>query len=248
MVHLAALLLLDDDPLIVIQKGDLPIIISAPHGGRLTVPNCPLRTNKAAPQFVTVLDTNSDKLAEETAKELEELTGKKPWLVIAKFSRKYVDANRPEKDGAESEAGTAVYRKYHEALRKAVDATRIQPGALLIDIHSQGKVSDTVFRGTGNLTSLRNKSLGPFSGAKGFLAILESRGLKVEPSIKDADQKENPAFNGGWITRSYGASAEKGIDAIQLEFGADLRSKDKLTSTAKTIAIAIKSHLENGSK
>ena len=244
MIAIAALLLLNDDPLIVIQNGELPIIISAPHGGHLPIPECPLRANKSLPQFVTVLDTNSDKLAQETAKQVELVTGKKPWLVIAKFSRKYVDANRPESDGTESEAGKVVYRRYHAALREAVDAIKIQPNALLLDFHSQGKAKETIYRGTGNLSSLRNKSLTAFSGQTGFLSTLEQSGLKLEPIIQKPSDKENPSFNGGYITRHYGASESDGINAIQLEIGADYRTKESLPKTAAAIAGAIKAHLE----
>lgn len=244
MLQLVALLLLNDDPLIVIQKGELPIVISAPHGGRLPIPDCPLRTNKSLPQFVTVLDTNSDKLTEETAQELERLTGKKPWLVIAKFSRKYVDANRPEEQGAESDAGKAVHRRYHDALRRAVDASRSEAGALLLDIHSQGNTKDLIFRGTANLRSLRRDSLKDLVEPTGFLGELERAGLKLQPKAEDANAKEHPSFDGGWITRAYGASSENGINALQLEVGADYRSKATVTDTAQKVARALKNRVQ----
>ena len=244
MLQLAALLLLNDDPLIFIQKGELPIIISAPHGGRLPIQGCPLRTNTAASQFVTVLDTNSDKVAEETATEVERLCGKKPWVVIARFSRKYVDANRPETDGAESEAGKAVYRRYHAALKVAVEAIQSNPKCVLLDIHSQGKTKDTVYRGTANLSSLKNQSLSPFDGPNGFLLSLEKSGMKIEPSVVKPEAKEHASFNGGFITRHYGAGSPDGIDAIQLEFGADFRTKDQIPKTARSIAKSLRLHLE----
>ena len=243
MLQLAALLLLNDDPLIVIQKGELPIVISAPHGGRLPIPDCPLRTNKSLPQFVTVLDTNSDKLAEETAHELEMLTGKKPWLIVAKFSRKYVDANRPVEHGTESDSGKAVHRRYHDALRQAVDASRSEPGVLLLDFHSQGNTKDLIFRGTANLRSLKRDSLRDLIKPTGFLGELERAGLKFQPKAENAEEKEHPSFDGGWITRTYGASSDKGINAIQLEVGADYRSKTTVTDTARKIAQAIKSRV-----
>jgi N-formylglutamate amidohydrolase len=244
MLQLAALLFLNEDPLIFIQKGELPIIISAPHGGRLPIPDCPLRTNTSAPQFVTVLDTNSDKLAEEIARELGVLCGKKPWVVIARFSRKYVDANRPEEDGTESEAGKAVYRRYHAALQVAVDAVRSDPKCLLLDIHSQGKSKGTIYRGTANLSSLKNKSLTPFQGRNGFLSCLEISGIRIEPSIANPQAKEHASFNGGFITRQYGAGSPGGVDAIQLEIGADFRTKEEIPKTAHTIAKSLQLHLE----
>ncbi len=242
MTLLLALALLNPDPLIDIQKGELPIIISAPHGGRLPITDCPLRTNTKAPQFVTVLDTNSDKLAQATAKELQKLTGKKPWLIIAKFSRKYVDANRPEADGTESGSGKAVYQRYHAALREAVEANKSNPKALLIDFHSQGKTKDLIYRGTGNSLSLKSKSLADVSA---FLNGLEQATLKLEPATANTIAKEHPSFNGGYITRHYGASQPNGINAIQLEIGADYRNKESIPKTAIAIAEAIQAHLES---
>lgn len=246
MIGFALLCLgLQPDPHILIQKGELPVVISAPHGGREAIPNCPLRVNKSAPQFVTVLDTNSDKLAILIAESVEKQTGKKPWLVVAKFSRKYVDANRPEEHGTESEAGREVYRRYHAALREAVDWCRALPTrSLLLDVHAQGQDKEVIFRGTANLSSLKDKDLAPFAAENGFLKGLESAGIKVVPTVSQPTEKENPSFNGGWITRHYGASQKDGIDAIQLETGSAYRSKEAIQNTAEKIASAIKSHIE----
>src|SRR5690349_3671818 len=82
--------------LVYVQVGTLPIILSAPHGGRTAIPDCPERKG-AAPvkQFVTVNDTNTDQLTEKLAAAVEKAMGGKPHVVIARFERKYCDANRP---------------------------------------------------------------------------------------------------------------------------------------------------------
>lgn len=233
------------DPLIEIQRGELPIVISAPHGGRLPIPNCPLRVNYKVPQFVTVLDTNSDKLAHETAAELEKALGKKPWVVIAKFSRKYVDANRPVEHGAESDEGKKVYERYHSALNDAVALSRTQPGALLIDFHAQGKSKITVYRGSNNLRSIRASDRTRFLSEGGFLWQLEQSGINLSPACKESEAKEDASFNGGYITQHYGATQPNGMNAIQLEVGADYRTKTSLVETARKIAQAIESHLKS---
>lgn len=252
MPILAALALLPKDPLILEQKGELPIVISAPHGGRLAIPDCPLRVNSKLPQFVTVLDTSSDKLAEEIAAETEKLLGKKPWLIVAKFSRKYVDANRSAENGVESESGRKVYQQYHDALRQAVDSSRTEPRALLLDIHSQGENKERIYRGTNNFKSLskfkKTSGLDLLLGPKGFLGTLESQSITIFPPCSAPTEKEASSFNGGYITQHYGSSHEDGIDAIQLEVGASYRKKDTLTATAKAIARAIKAHLDRSSK
>src|SRR5438132_1609741 len=82
------------DELITIVRGELPIIISAPHGGRRSIAGVPERTNKDATRFVAVRDENTAEIAEALASEIEKRLGGKPYLVIARFERKYIDANR----------------------------------------------------------------------------------------------------------------------------------------------------------
>ena len=87
------------DPLGFVQKGTLPIIVSVPHGGKKPVPEVPERLGVGVKMFATVRDTNTSELAEKFVTVLEKQLGGKPWVVIARFERKYVDANRPP-DGA----------------------------------------------------------------------------------------------------------------------------------------------------
>src|SRR5689334_19717781 len=90
----------EDSPLVRTQSGDLPIIVSAPHGGTLPVPNVEeARDIKGKPTggsgFVTARDTGTEELAGEVAKAIEQRFGKKPYFVIARQHRKFLDPNRP---------------------------------------------------------------------------------------------------------------------------------------------------------
>ena len=60
--------------LVTVVEGDLPIILSAPHGGTQPVPGCALRKDKTRPQFATVVDTRADRLVALTRDELFLLT------------------------------------------------------------------------------------------------------------------------------------------------------------------------------
>src|SRR5947208_318345 len=87
---------LDLDKYVVVQKGTLPIILSAPHGGTLALAKVPERKGgEGVAQFVTVRDVNTDLLATKLAEAVSKQLPGKPYLVVAKFSRKYIDANRP---------------------------------------------------------------------------------------------------------------------------------------------------------
>lgn len=227
-------------------EGDLPIVITAPHGGTQAIPGSPERSNKDLPQFVTVLDTRTDELARQTAKQVEKLLGKKPWVVIAKFARKYADANRPEKYGAESDQAKEQHKLYHEAVRHAVDSVREKFGeGILIDIHGQGADKATVFRGTQNLKTVAGLTDEVLFGPKSFLGVLESEGIKVFPAAKEVQEKENSKFDGGYTVQTYGLNQKDGIAAIQLEFGASYRATKAIPDTADKLAKALRSHYKN---
>lgn len=226
-------------------EGDLPIILTAPHGGVLAIPGAIERTNKDAKQFVTVTDTRTDTLARTTAAEIEKLTGKKPWVIIAKFGRKYLDVNRPIETGAEGDAAKAVYKEYHNSVRNAVDSVRKKFGkGFFLDIHGQGQQSDIVFRGTQNLKTVKGLPEDQLSGQSSILGMLESQGIKIAPAMATSHEKENPKLDGGYTVQTYGSQHENGIFAIQLEFGGSYRKKEAIPDTASKLAKAIKSHLD----
>src|SRR5437867_7381520 len=125
---------------VFVQKGTLPIIVSVPHGGKKPVPGVPERLGVGVKMFATVRDTNTSELAEKFLAVLEKQLGGKPWVVIAHFERKYVDANRPPDGAYETEKAKPFYDAYHDPLVAACKAVKEKHGAgLLLDIHGQGE-------------------------------------------------------------------------------------------------------------
>src|SRR4051794_34548568 len=102
------------EDLVIVRKGTMPVIIAAPHGGRKDVPGVAERKGVGVNQFATVRDENTDLLAEALAAELEKKLGGKPWVVVARFDRKFIDANRPPDQSYESEAAKPFYDAYHD--------------------------------------------------------------------------------------------------------------------------------------
>jgi N-formylglutamate amidohydrolase len=245
MISALICLLSFKNDLVEVIEGNLPIVITAPHGGTSPIPGSEERNDTSVPQFVTVVDTRTDSLARETAREIEKCFGKKPWVVIAKFSRKYADANRPAKYGAESEAAREQHKLYHDSIRKAVDSVRGKFGkGILLDFHGQAADKDVVYRGTQNLKSVGEVSDELLSGEKSFLGVLENLGVKIVPDAGHARDKEHPKFNGGFTVQTYGLGQADGIFAVQLEFGGSYRSTKAIPDTAKKIAAALKSHCD----
>ena len=82
---------------IIAKRGSMPIVLTVPHDGDETLGSAGARKKGAV-----VRDVGTKDLAERTADLLEKKTGSRPYLVIAKFSRKFLDANRQEDEAQES--------------------------------------------------------------------------------------------------------------------------------------------------
>jgi N-formylglutamate amidohydrolase len=230
------------DKFVSIESGMLPIILSAPHGGREAITGVAVRRGIGVSQFTTGRDHNTKELAEGIASKLLERLGRKPFLVIAGFDRKYVDANRPSQDAYESEEARPYYEAYHRALAEHCENVRKLWGqGLLLDLHGQSTETEAIFRGTDNLKSVtdleRRFGQAALSGGKSILGLLERNGYKVFPAAAGGDREQR--YTGGYTTRTYGSHRGTGIDAIQLEFGTNLRSRAYLERTATDVARAI---------
>jgi glutamine amidotransferase-like uncharacterized protein/N-formylglutamate amidohydrolase len=234
------------DTLITTQQGELPIIISAPHDGALDVPNAQPRRGiglEAKPGgFVTARDTGTSDLAKAIADKITAQFNKKPYLVINRAHRKFMDPNRPPQEAYEEAVTQAVYQQYHDFLSQACTEVRDKyQSGLLLDIHGQGSRRDTVFRGTQNgltVQLLRDRfGEGAHTGNESFFAMLQQRQLTVYPNPLDG--KEQAGFTGGFIVRNYGSHTPFAIDAMQLEFGGLYRSEDNRDSAAAAIADAV---------
>ena len=227
---------------LTLWTGMLPIILAAPHGGRHAIPGSAVRRGTGVPQFTTERDNNTAELAELVAAKIGARLAAKPFLVIARFERRYIDANRSEAAAYESADAKRHYDTYHQAIEAASHKIRQTWNAgLLLDIHGQGAGADTIFRGTDNGKSVtameqrfgREAIIGP----KSILGWLAAKGYKIEPDGAASDREHR--YTGGYTTRTYGSHHGSRIDAIQLEFGTNLRSRTNLERTANDLAEAI---------
>jgi N-formylglutamate amidohydrolase len=232
-----------DPALLMVQSGDCPIVISAPHGGSKPIPGVPPRHGKDARKFVTVRDDGTEVLAHLLADRLEKKLGRKPHLVVAYFHRKCVDVNRPGNDAFESDLAKPYYDAYHQALAAAHAAVVKRYGrGILIDLHGQAADKDAIFRGTNNLksvTHLVNRSgKGALLGKGGLLGELGLRNRTLIPA-NDSDSTEDPRFAGGYITQTYGSRQGGTVDAVQLELGSSLRRAPGRDEFANDLAEAL---------
>lgn len=236
----------DGETLILTRPGGLPILITAPHGGNLAPPAVPLRQHGT-----TVADAGTLEVAVALATHIERHLGAPPYLVAARFSRRYIDANRPAAAAYESPAAGPGYDAYHQAISRYIAQIREQfpQGALLIDIHGQGSDANTVYRGTRNGTTvaalLRRHGEAALGGPQSLLGALAARGYRVlPPNTPAGTPPEHRSYGGGHTVQLYGSQTPAGIDAIQLELGRALRSDGHFVAAlGEAVAVFHRSYL-----
>lgn len=229
--------------LISVERGELPIILSAPHGGRESVPGVRIRQGDGVRMFNPRSDSGTNELTRQLADAIESKTGKRPYTVIANFHRKYIDANRSKKLAYESENAQLTYEAYHRALSQArSDVLERWGSGVLFDIHGQASEPKAIFRGTQNGKTVKYL-VGRYGrealiGSSSVFGQLSANGLAVIPAI-DSSDREHENYDGGYIVFNYGSRVSGTVDAIQLELGSDLRASASRKTTANKVANAM---------
>ncbi len=229
-------------PLVTFQTGGLPIILSAPHGGREAVPAVPPREGKGVSKFTPQSDSDTDRLTEELADAVAKLTGKRPYIVIARFHRKFIDANRPPEAAYESDQAKPIYDAYQQALATARKEIITRWGSgILLDIHGQAAALNSIYRGTQNgktTTHLVDRfGKNALIGQKSLFGALAGQGFNVIPPIDSQNPEDH--FTGGHIVTTYGSASGGTVDAIQIELGTHLRSPEQRPKTVEKMAQAL---------
>ena len=234
---------LEAERLLTLTTGNLPLVLVAPHGGREAIPGIGIRQGNGVPQFKTGRDHNTAELAEAIALKLGQMSGAKPFLVIARFHRKYIDANRPSIEAYEALEAQPYYGAFHSAVDEACKQIRQVWGrGLLLDIHGQAAEANVIFRGTMHGKSVTDlvQRFGrqAMTGRHSILGQLALSGYKIlpEPSVNDRESR----YSGGHTVQTYGSHRATRIDAIQLEFGTRLRARGNVDQTAVDVAAAIR--------
>jgi len=206
--------------------GDLPVILSAPHGGRLRPADIPDRT---AGTFA--FDVNTQELARAVAAELHERTGHWPHVIICRLSRRKVDCNREMVEAAGgNEPAEQAWRDFHgfiDAARAAVVLTRGR--GLYIDLHGHGHANQRLelgylhsveqlarsdeelnagtFVAAGSLAAIAALNRRTYAellrGPLSFGALMEQNGFPCSPSPSNPHPKA-PYFRGGYNTQRHG--------------------------------------------
>ena len=73
-----------------------------------------------------------------------------------------------------------------------------------------------------------------------MFGLMKTQGWTVFPDPYNG--REQSGFTGGFIVKTYGSHQAMGIDAMQLEFGAEYRTKGNRKKIAEQLANAIEEY------
>lgn len=217
--------------------GNLPIVVAAPHGGRLAPPGIPDRRSG-----VLVTDAETDRLAVEIAYALRRRTGRFPHLVICHLKRSKVDCNRDALSGAGANPrALATWRTFHECIALGRSATK---AGLFLDLHGHSHPDPRVelgYRLSGEQLAATGEALAPLErlstlaplakisgspfeerlrGATSLGGFLEARGYPSLPSPTKLHPDGAPYFQGGYNVEHYRARRDDPEDrwiSVQIE-------------------------------
>ncbi|MFT5824270.1 MAG: hypothetical protein ACI8ZM_005536 [Crocinitomix sp.] len=259
---------LDENGYVEFLPGNIPIIISVPHGGYLEPDSIP---DRACDGCVYVRDSYTQELSFGLREAIYDKTGCYPYVIINLLHRKKFDANRSIETAADGnplvEDSWQAYHDFIDTAKATIvadygrglfidmhghahDIERIELGYLFTkselqmtdeELNTEDLIDETAIK---QLVADNNGTLSCaelIRGGQSLGQLLQAQGFPSIPSIAmpyplDAE----PYFNGGHNTVLHGSKNGGLIDAIQLEFNADVRwNADLRLQLADSLAVSL---------
>jgi hypothetical protein len=220
------------------HRGTMPIILTSPHDGIGEPEGVDAREEEQTPAncgpFRTGRDRDSSLVAEGVAQRILDETGLSPYVVIARFHRRFIDANREARCAFTDPDAQPFYDEYHTRIQTYVDQVLAQNAdrGFLFDIHGTGGVASDpaeIYLGTADGATLRphfdRDRLFFRHGLHGLLRAVQvqtSKGpvSRYTVSPANASATETGEVNGGFTVRHYGQQ----INSVQIELLTELRT------------------------
>ncbi len=234
------------------RAGNLPIILSSPHGGNLQPSSIPNRTCSGCKN---IKDAWTKEITEGIYKKMESETGCYPHVIINLLHRKKLDANRDITEAADGNpTAESAWQAYHHFINAAKHQIIEDYGrGLFLDIHGHGhpiqrielgyllsknklQLSDSTLNTNtyikqssirtlagDNIQNISHSEL--IRGPYSFGTIMDHKAFSCVPSSSIPFPHANePYFSGGYNTKRYGSRDNNGkIDGIQVELNHDIR-------------------------
>ncbi len=221
------------------EKGNLPLIISVPHGGMLECKDIPKRETG-----ILGIDKGTIELARDLIEKMENIAekfslgGKEPSYIVSSVRRNKIDLNRPEEEAynISSPLACQIYRYYHEKILQFVmENLKTFHYSLLIDIHGfeshkrpQGYRDVDIILGTDNLKTMFSTPVPKKNWNKNFRGKIINKFLELNiPIAPGRQRREEYVLTGGFTVLRYGASQIPNSQAIQIEFSDRIRYIDE---------------------
>jgi len=249
------------------MHGNLPLIISVPHGGYDKPDDIPVRKGR----FAKNQDIYTIEIAYKIYKKIYEITGYYPYVVINHLHRTRLDANRNISEAANGNRyAEEVWTEYHTRIDSVAKTIEKKYGkGLFIDLHGHRHKIERIELGymlsaeelrledellnSGLLDeycSIRNllgtnKSglsfTGLIRGESSLGTLLYNRGQPCVPNMQVKSPGIDEAyFSGGYNTNGHGSSKGGAIDGIQIEIDLQTRSdKKRQEKVAEDISFAL---------
>jgi hypothetical protein len=240
---------------IKVLTGNMPLVISIPHGGYLLPDEIPDRPceNCAKNQDVYTIE-----IGYGIRDAIYKKTGFYPFVIINNLHRTRLDPNRNIAEAASGNKNAElVWTEFQNSIDSATKEVQKRFGkGLYIDLHghrheikrtelgyllsSEELQLDNDLLNSGSLveySSIRNlvvSNPGSFSyselvrGKTSLGSMLEQKGYPCIPSMNHPSPGQTePYFSGGYNTTRHGSSHGGTIDGVQIEIDEDLRSDPK---------------------
>ena len=224
-------------------EGNMPLVISVPHGGATLLDSISLRSCKGA---VTVTDSRTIELAREIQKSFQEKYNLTPHIVICHLSRKNVDQNREMVEGTcGNEKMEKPWKQFHHYIDSALSLAVGKYGnSVYIDLHGHGHPNQRLELGyllkaehlvdldktlnddsVSKKTSLNNLLVSKpvlledlLIGDNAFGSLIADKGFAAVPSKQDkAPLVSERFFNGGYNTSYYTSPKYPHVFGFQIE-------------------------------
>jgi hypothetical protein len=220
--------------------GDLPIVLSAPHGGYEEPGEIPDRTWGKIAQ-----DRQTQEVARAMREALHDRFGGWPHVVLSHLHRVKLDPNREIGEAAqENPFAEWAWGEFHQFLEDAGDAVARQHGrGLYIDLHGHSHAiarlelgyllssddleqTDQVLVGAVYITKSSLRTLAEecdssfvalLRGPSSLGGLLVQRGFPAVPSPAAPDPGGADYFSGGYDVRRHGSRDGGPVSAVQIE-------------------------------
>lgn len=125
---------------IEIRAGNMPVVISVPHGGSFHDDQISDRDCSDYGRVVKGIDRSTLPTGNAMQKAFEEINGTTPYMVVAKLSRRKVDQNREiNLATCGDDLGILAWHNYHNALDAVIkEAVRKFGHVFFVDLHGHG--------------------------------------------------------------------------------------------------------------